>query len=174
MLLAVTKHGLFILLREHRDNALEQNLSMLAVTKHGLNHTISGAHGQCFGANPEQRVFSEAPISTDSRTPPQPPYTVALRCVVQLHLWPQTSCFIVHRSSTQILHMLAVTKCGWYLEVTESEHMMHKLSLLVDSFLSSCPEDELAAQLGWRAELVRGEAGLWRLAACGLAYMLVL
>ena len=95
-------------------------------------------------------------------------------CVVQLHLWPQTSCFIVHRSSTQILHMLAVTKCGWYLEVTESEHMMHKLSLLVDSFLSSCPEDELAAQLGWRAELVRGEAGLWRLAACGLAYMLVL
>ena len=80
MLLAVTKHGLFILLREHRDNALEQNLSMLAVTKHGLNHTISGAHGQCFGANPEQRVFSEAPFSTDSRTPPQPPYTVALRC----------------------------------------------------------------------------------------------
>ena len=40
MLLAVTKHGLFILLREHRDNALEQNLSMLAVTKHGLNFTI--------------------------------------------------------------------------------------------------------------------------------------
>ena len=36
MLLAVTKHGLFILLREHRDNALEQNLSMLAVTKHML------------------------------------------------------------------------------------------------------------------------------------------
>ena len=91
MLLAVTKHGLIILFREHRDNALEQILSMLAVTKHGLNHTISGAQRQCFGANPEQRVFSEGPFSTDSRTP--------------------------GRSSTQILHMLAVTKhahcCCW-------------------------------------------------------------
>jgi hypothetical protein len=37
MLLAVTKHGLIILFREHRDNALEQILSMLAVTKQLLS-----------------------------------------------------------------------------------------------------------------------------------------
>ena len=62
MLLAVTKHGLFILLREHRDNALDQILSRWSF----------------------QRVRFQQ-ILAHLRSP-----LILWLCVVQLHLWPQT------------------------------------------------------------------------------------
>ena len=62
MLLAVTKHGLFILLREHRDNALDQILSRGSF----------------------QRVRFQQ-ILAHLRSP-----LILWLCVVQLHLWPQT------------------------------------------------------------------------------------
>ena len=89
MLLAVTKHGLFILLREHRDNALEQNLSMLAVTKHGKPNILFREHrenalDQILSRGSFQRVrFQKIPAHL--RNP-----LMLWLCVVQLHLWPQT------------------------------------------------------------------------------------
>ena len=96
MLLAVTKHGLFILLREHRDNALEQNLSMLAVTKHMLlavtKHGLfillrehrDNALDQILSRWSFQRVRFQQ-ILAHLRSP-----LILCLCVVQLHLWPQT------------------------------------------------------------------------------------
>ena len=89
MLLAVTKHGLFILLREHRDNALEQNLSMLAVTKHGKPNILFREHrdnasDQILSRGSFQRVRFQQ-ILAHLRSP-----LILWLCVAQLHLWPQT------------------------------------------------------------------------------------
>ena len=87
MLLAVTKHGLFILLREHRDNALEQILilSMLAVTKHGLlREHRDNALEEVLSRGSFHRVRFQQ-ILAHLRSP-----LILWLCVVQLHLWPQT------------------------------------------------------------------------------------